>query len=50
MADKKSEVRIPEEHLHLNGKIHHLPVVKDLGLGLGLSYWVPNDDHLYLLW
>ena len=20
MADKKSEVRIPEEHLHLNGK------------------------------
>ena len=27
MADKKSEVRIPEEHLHLNGKRHHLPVV-----------------------
>ena len=34
MADKKSEVRIPEEHLHLNGKRHHLPVVNGFGVGL----------------
>lgn len=49
MAEKKSEVRIPEEHLHLNGKReHHLPVVDHLEtrpIGLGN----PNDAPLYLL-
>ena len=37
MAEKKSEVRIPEEHLHLNGKRERAPPT-----GRTISRFVPS--------